>query len=128
MKVLGIRFCRVAKRENAEALAKMLGPEGLGLKEAELPPMPGLEGFAGAVFPVEKNADNSWIEVWPASEGMPEMVMLQIIVDDANAWAENARKNGVEPKGPDKAHGEIIYYLEGPSGLPIAFVSKDPDA
>ncbi|MEO0878987.1 MAG: hypothetical protein AAFY22_04665 [Pseudomonadota bacterium] len=124
MKFLGIRFCRVAKRENAIALAKMLGEEGLGLKPREMGEIPGLEGFQGAVFPVEENADNSWIEVWPASEEMPEMVMLQIIVDDADAWAENARSNGLDPKGPDDAHGERIYYLEGPSGLPIAFVSK----
>jgi len=124
MKVLGIRFCRVAKRENAIELAKMLGPEGLGITERQMEAMPGAEGFQGAVFPVEANADHSWIEVWPASDQMPEMVMLQIIVDDADKWAENARKNGLDPKGPDTAHGERIYYIEGPSGLPIAFASK----
>lgn len=127
MKVLGIRFCRVAKRENAIGLAKMLGPEGLGITERELGPLSSADDFQGAVFPVEENADHSWIEVWPASEQMPEMVMLQIIVDDADAWAENARKNGLDPKGPDNAHGERIYYLEGPSGLPIAFASKVAD-
>ncbi|MEL7488061.1 MAG: hypothetical protein AAGJ87_12690 [Pseudomonadota bacterium] len=124
MKFLGIRFCRVAKRENAEGLAKMLGETGLGLKAVDMPKIDGLDGFQGAVFPVEDNASNSWIEIWPASEQMPEMVMLQIIVDDADAWAENARANGLDPKGPDDAHGERIYYIEGPSGLPIAFVSK----
>ncbi|MEM9170290.1 MAG: hypothetical protein AAGC56_11625 [Pseudomonadota bacterium] len=122
MKVLGIRFCRVAKSENAQALAKMLGPEGLGIPERDLGEHG--DGFSGAVFPVEANADHSWIEVWPAGPNMPEMVMLQIIVDDADAWAENARKNGLDPKGPDQAHGETIYYMEGPSGLPIAFASK----
>ena len=124
MKVLGIRFCRVAKRENAEALSKMLGPEGLGIPKRLLSHDLPRDSFQGAVFPVEANADHSWIEVWPASAEMPEMVMLQIIVDDADAWAQQARDNGLDPKGPDIAHGERIYYLEGPSGLPIAFASK----
>lgn len=127
MKVLGIRFCRVAKRENAEALAKMLGPTGLGIKERDLGPLGDTNSFPGAVFPIEANEDHSWIEIWPAGPEMPEMVMLQIIVDDADAWAQNARKNGLDPKGPDDAHGERIYYLEGPGGLPIAFASKVAD-
>ncbi|MEL7489719.1 MAG: hypothetical protein AAGJ73_03290 [Pseudomonadota bacterium] len=127
MKVLGIRFCRVAKRENAEALAKMLGPAGLGIKERDLGALGDAGGFSGAVFPIEANEDNSWIEIWPAGPEMPEMVMLQIIVDDADAWAQNARNNGLDPKGPDDAHGERIYYLEGPGGLPIAFASKVAD-
>ena len=127
MKFLGIRFCRVAKRENAEELANMLGETGLGLKAIDMPAIDGLDGFQGAVFPVEANPGASWIEIWPANEDMPEMVMLQIIVDDADAWAANARANGLSPKGPDDAHGERIYYMEGPSGLPIAFVSKAPE-
>ncbi len=124
MEVLGIRFCRVAKRENAEQLAAMLGADGLGLPARALPESLDAPGFQGAVFPVEANGDNSWIEVWPAGEAMPEMVMLQIIVDDADAWAARGRDNGVDIKGPDNAHGERIYYIEGPSGLPIAIVSK----
>lgn len=120
MKILGMRFCRVAKTEDAAGLADMLGK--LGLKERDLG-LDGAGGFPGAVFPIEHNAENSWIEIWPASGAMPEMTMLQIIVDDANAFAEAARARGLDPKGPDDAHGERIYYLEAPGGFPISFQS-----
>ena len=124
MKILGMRFCRVAKAPEAAGLADML--RKLGAPERQLEGMPANEatGFSGAVFPVADNEENSWIEVWPTAEGMPEMVMLQIIVDDADACAENARKNGLDPKGPDDAHGERIYYIAGPGGLPISFQSR----
>lgn len=129
MKVLGIRFCKVAAKDDAEGLAALLGENGLGLHANDLGE---IEGFQGAVFPVDEKAatgEGSWIEVWPAGEGMPEMTMLQIVVDDADAFAAHARKNGVEVKGPDDAihgdgAGERIYYLEGPAGLPISFQSK----
>jgi hypothetical protein len=55
---------------------------------------------------------------------MPEMTMLQIVVDDADAWARRAKENGVDVKGPDDAHGERIYYIDGPGGLPLSFQSK----
>ena len=55
---------------------------------------------------------------------MPAGIMLQIVVDDADVWAGNARKNGLEPTGPIDSHGERIYYLTAPGGLPIAFQSK----
>ena len=124
MKVLGIRFCKVAHRNDAKGLADMLGENGLGLKSTD---MGGGDDFNGAVFPVDEQAANglgSWVEIWPAGEQMPEMVMLQIVVDDADAYAENARKNGLDVKGPDDAHGERIYYLEGPGGLTVSFQSK----
>ena len=124
MKVLGIRFCKVTSRENAEGLSKLLGEKGLGLKANDFGDS---DGFQGAVFPVDEagaKGDGSWIEIWPAGEQMPEMTMLQIVVDDADAWAERAKKNGLDVKGPDDAHGERIYYLEGAGGLPIAFLSK----
>lgn len=123
MKVLGIRFCKVAHADDARALADMLGENGLGLAPAD---MGETDGFQGAVFPVDGAAsgEGSWIEIWPAGETMPEMTMLQIVVDDADAWAERAKSNGLNVKGPDDAHGERIYYLEGPGGLPIAFQSK----
>ena len=124
MKVLGIRFCKVAKAEDAKALSALLGENGFGLTPLDL----GAEApFSGAVFPVDEDAKSglgSWIEFWPAGEHMPEMTMLQIVVDDADAWAARAKKNGIEVKGPDDAHGERIYYLEGIGGLPIAFLSK----
>ena len=124
MKVLGIRFCKVAKSDDAEKLADMLGEKGFGLKATD---MGQSEQFQGAVFPVGESdtpSQGSWIELWPAGEHMPEMTMLQIVVDDADQWAEQAKKNGVEVKGPDDAHGERIYYMDGPGGLPIAFQSK----
>lgn len=124
MKVLGIRFCKVAKKDDAERLSQLLGENGLGLRANDFGEM---DGFQGAVFPVDEAGAKglgSWIEIWPASEHMPEMTMLQIVVDDADAYAEQARKNGVNVKGPDDAHGERIYYIEGPSGLPISFQSK----
>lgn len=124
MKVLGIRFCKVSKAEDAEKLAAMLGENGLGLAPNDMGPG---EGFNGAVFPVDEGAKDgrgSWVELWPAGDNMPEMTMLQIVVDDADAWADRAKKNGVDIKGPDDAHGERIYYLDGPGGLPIALLSK----
>ena len=115
MQVLGIRFCSVS--DDAEDVAKFLGG-GLGLPERKFTK----DGapFSGAVFP----AGESWIEVWPEGPGMPAGVMLQIVVDDADAWAENARNNGLKPTGPTDAHGERIYYLTAPGGLAIAFQSK----
>ncbi|GJL90370.1 hypothetical protein [Hyphococcus sp.] len=124
MKVLGIRFCKVAKAEDVKAIAALLGENGLGLSLLDLGES---EGFSGAVFPVDEGAKSglgSWIEFWPAGEGMPEMTMLQIVVDDADAFAARAKKNGLDVKGPDDAYGERIYYLEGAGGLPIAFLSK----
>ncbi len=130
-KVLGIRFCKVSEAGNAQKLADLLGPNGLGLSPTDMQAPEGIDSFLGAVFPVgdgvgnkDKALQNSWVEVWPTGEGMPEMVMLQIVVDNADNFAEFARKNGLDPKGPDDAHDERIYYLEGPGGLPIAFLSK----
>lgn len=115
MEVLGIRFCSVS--DDAEDLAHFLGG-GLGLPERRV--TEDSAPFSGAVFP----AGESWVEVWPESPGMPAGIMLQIVVDDADAWAENARKNGLEPVGPTDAHGERIYYLNAPGGLPVSFQSR----
>ena len=81
MKVLGIRFCKVAHKDDAKALADTLGEKGLGLTPTD---MGESDGFNGAVFPVDDAAAKglgSWIEIWPAGEQMPEMTMLQIVVD-----------------------------------------------
>lgn len=120
MKFLGIRFCTVS--DKAEELAGFLGQGGLGLPERAL--APASESFQGAVFP----AGDSWIEVWQPGPGMPAGVMLQVVVDDADAWAEKARQNGLSPHGPMDAHGERIYFLEAPSGLKMSFQSQLPDA
>lgn len=124
MKVLGIRFCKVGNAEDVAAIADLLGEKGLGLSPVD---MGVSDEFTGAVFPVDEAAKEglgSWIEFWAAGENMPEMTMLQIVVDDSDAWAARAKERGVEVKGPDDAHGERIYYLEGAGGLPIAFLSK----
>jgi hypothetical protein len=76
--------------------------------------------FKGAVFP----AGNSWIELWPASDRTPAGTTLQIIVDDADAWAEQARTNGLDPQGPRDVDGERIYSMVAPGGLPVTFQSQ----
>ena len=116
MKLLGIRYCTVSKQ--AQAIADFLGPGGLGLSERD---MGTSDTFQGAVFPA---SDSSWVEIWPEMEGFSAMTMLQVVVDDADAFAEHARKNGLSPKGPMDAHGERIYMLELPDGQQISFQSK----
>lgn len=117
MKVLGIRFCTVS--DEAEQIAAFLG-NGLGLLKTPMPGADAIDGFPGAVFP----AGESWVEVWATGPEMPAGIMLQIVVDDADAWAENARQNGLTPQGPTDAHGERIYFLQAPGGLPVSFQSK----
>ncbi|MEM7283400.1 MAG: hypothetical protein AAF438_17425, partial [Pseudomonadota bacterium] len=118
MKVLGIRFCTV--NSAAEELAGFLGSEGLGLPRRDLGGGTGAD-FPGAVFPA---GEGSWIEMWREGPGMPAGVMLQIVVDDADAWANQARDNGLTPNGPMDAHGERIYFYEAPSGLAVSVQSK----
>ena len=55
---------------------------------------------------------------------MPACTMLQLVVDDADAWAARARENGLDPHGPMDAHGERIYFLQAPTGLPVTFQSR----
>lgn len=119
MKVLGIRYCTVSKQ--AEAIAEFLGEKGLGLPPRD---MGDSDTFQGAVFPA---GDTSWVEIWPEMEGFSAMTMLQVVVDDADAFAERARGNGLDPKGPMDAHGERIYMMEGPDGLQMSFQSKLPE-
>ncbi len=120
MKVLGIRFCAITPE--ADQLVEFLGL-GLGFPctaknlKADDPDSP-----AGGLFP----AGDSRIEVWPDGEGMPAGIMLQVVVDDADEYAEFARKNGLEPSGPMVAHGEKIYYLLAPGGLAMTFQSALP--
>jgi hypothetical protein len=115
MEVLGIRFCSVSN--DAEAVADFLD-KGLGLPRRPLGDA--ADPFCGAVFP----AGESWVEVWQQAEGMPAGIMLQIVVDDADAWAEQARANGLQPSGPMDEHGERIFFLTAPGGLAVSFQSK----
>ncbi len=118
MQVLGIRFCSVTPE--AEDLAAFLAKVGLPQRDMGVPED---AGFQGAVFPT----GNSWVEIWSAGPGMPEGIMLQVVVDDADAFAEYARSNGLEPQGPTDAHGERIYFLQAPSGLQMSFQSQLPE-
>ncbi len=119
MEVLGIRFCSVTPE--AENLAAVL--DSLGLSRQEMQTDEGSEagssGFSGAVFP----AGTGWIEVWSEGPELPAGILLQIVVDDAVAFAAHAKQNGLNPQGPVDAHGERIYFLQAPSGLPITFQS-----
>lgn len=116
MKPLGIRFCSVAPAPESAGLAEML--RRLGMEEND---MGGGDGFVGAVFETQ---ENSWVEMWPEAEGIPTGFMLQIVVEDADAVADVARANGLSPAGPVDAHGERIYYLTAPGGLPVSFQSR----
>lgn len=115
MKLLGIRYCDV--NESAQAFAGFL--DDLGLERTPFGDGGG-GGFQGAVYP----AGDSWIELWAASDGMPAGSMLQLVVDDADAFAAHARRNGLEIQGPTDAHGERIYFLKSPTGLNMSFQSK----
>jgi hypothetical protein len=123
MKVLGIRFCCVS--DEAEAIARTLDGLGLGRMEIEGAGEERFGGFPGAIFPA---ADGSWVEVWASGVGMPAGTMLQVVVDDADAFAEHARANGLDPQGPADAHGERIYFLPAPGGLQMTFQSRLPDS
>jgi len=122
MKVLGIRFCQVSSE--AQAMAGTL--EKLGLNQRDLG-VDASQGFQGAVFPVGEEATGTWVEFWPSGEGMPEGVMLQIVVDDADAFAEHAKSNDLDVQGPHDAHGERIYFFKAPGGLQVSFQSKLAD-
>lgn len=118
MKVLAIRFCTVSPE--AKALAGFFG--ALGVPQMDLTgilPSPEDGSFPGAIF----TANESWIEVWPEGPGMPAGTMLQIVVDDSDAFAAYAKANGLSPDGPMDAHGEHIYFLKAPGGLQVAFQS-----
>ncbi len=58
---------------------------------------------------------------------MPAGTMLQVVVDDADAFAENAKQNGLDSQGPMDAHGERIYFIGTPTGLQLSFQPKLSD-
>lgn len=123
MKVLAIRFCTVSPE--AKSLAGFFSSLGVPQMDLSgvLPPQEN-GGFAGAIF----TASESWIEVWPEGPGMTPGTMLQLVVDDSDAFAAYARGNGLSPEGPMDAHGEHIYFLKAPGGLQVAFQSALPSA
>ncbi|SLN38178.1 hypothetical protein PSA7680_01872 [Pseudoruegeria aquimaris] len=116
MALLGIRVCKVAEVSEAAAIAETFGKLGL---ENEMGAGEG--DFSGAIF---SGLDQSWVEVWASGPGMPEGIMLQLVVDDAEAMAKEARANGLSPEGPFRMHGETVYCLTLPGGLAMSFQSK----
>ena len=116
MALLGLRFCNVADEATARAQGKALADLGLTNSLEDGDPFP------GAVFPTSDGA--SWAEFWAQGAGMPPGVMLQLVVDDADAMAEKARAAGLDVMGPMDAHGERIYGATLPGGLGLAFLSK----
>ncbi|WP_444994702.1 VOC family protein [Aliikangiella sp. IMCC44359] len=115
MVLLGIRFCSVT--EQADEL-KDFFEKGLGLENR----FKNEEEFSGGVFGT--SSEHSWLEIWQQTDDMPAGIMLQLVVDDAEKMAEEAKNNGLQPYGPVEAHGEKIYYLQAPNGLNLSFQSK----
>jgi hypothetical protein len=113
MKVLGIRFCTCTP----EVQGVIATLRALGLPEMALPAE--AAAFEGAIFP----AGSSWVEVWKSGPEMPEGTMLQVVVDDAEAFAAHACANGLKPEGPMEAHGERIFFLKLPGGMQMSFQS-----
>ena len=117
MALLGLRLAHVAPKAEAEGIASTF--EALGLSQTNFPEAAGLPG---AIFTTDDQS--SWAEFWHEAEGMPAGTMLQLVVDDADAMAATARANGLDLQGPMEAHGEKIYFLTLPGGLPMSFQSK----
>lgn len=113
MRALALRFSNVV--EDSTEMSGFF--DSLGLSRMELPEE--AAGFEGSIH----LAGESWIETWQSGEQMPAGLMLQIVVDDAEKFAEHARSNGLDPQGPMDAHGERIYMLTAPGGLQISFQS-----
>lgn len=123
MNVLAIRHCLV--HPEAAAFAGFLDQLGLPRRRHHLPDCDDGQAdgaFSGAVFP----AGDSWIEAWPAGPEMPACTMLQVVVDDADAFAAHARKQGIDVAGPTDAHGERIYFVTAPGGVQLSFQSTLP--
>lgn len=76
--------------------------------------------YSGGVF----KSENSWLEFWGKSEDMPEMTMLQLIVDDADEFAACIKTSGVELNGPVEERGERIYSMTAPNRMPVTIQSS----
>ncbi len=121
MKPLSIRFCAVSSE--ADALVEFLGL-GLGFPCVAKSLTSDPDSPKGGIFETESGSS---IDVWKDGAEMPAGIMLQVVVEDADAVAEHARVNGLHPKGPMLTQGEKIYYLLAPGGLAMTFQSKLPD-
>jgi hypothetical protein len=118
MELKSIRFCAISPQ--ADELVEFLGL-GLGFPCVARPLKDGdPESPQGGIFHA---GDGSWIEVWPEGENMPQGVMLQVVVDEADDFAEHAKANGIRMRGPMEANGEKIYFALGPGGLALTIQS-----
>ncbi|WP_282033821.1 hypothetical protein [Metabacillus indicus] len=112
MNVLGYRYVTVSEHsmEMADFLEKKLGiPNGRNETDDN----------QGGIF----TAGDSQLEFWRKRECMTESVMLQLIVDDADVFAEFASARGVKLDGPMFEQGEKIYALTAPDGMPLTIHS-----
>ncbi len=117
MQVLSMRYCTVTSQ--SEEMKTFFDSLGISRLPSEVF-SEAAEGFSGAIF----HAGDSWLEIWQESADMPAGTMLQIVVDDADAFAEFAKSKGLEPQGPMDAHGEHIYFFQAPNGLQLSIQSK----
>lgn len=111
MKPTSIRLCQVS--------AEYPALKDFYVRQLGFDPAPSDHEEEGVLI----EAGGSRLELWPASDAMPAGTMLQITVDDADAWAEQARANGAELHGPFEAHGERMYALTSPDGRPVTVQS-----
>lgn len=118
VKVLGFRFCTVSPE--ASNLAAFFDAIGFERHPLEFGSDPEDDSFAGAVFA----AGDSWLAMWPPGADMPLGMMLQVVVDDADAFAARAREQGLNPAGPSDTQGKRIYFLQAPTGLQISIQSR----
>lgn len=122
MEVKSIRFCAITPE--ADQLVEFLGL-GFGFPCIAKPLRDGdPDSPQGGLFP----AGDSRVEVWPEGDGMPAGIMLQMVVDDADAYAEQAKSQGIQVQGPMEAHGERIYYVLAPGGLAMTVQSPLAEA
>ncbi|KHE68565.1 hypothetical protein [Halobacillus sp. BBL2006] len=77
------------------------------------------EKSPGTVF----KRENSWLELWTRTTHMPEKMMLQLIVDDADEFARYAKTNGVVLHGPMEEDGKRIYSIISPGRMPVTIQS-----
>ncbi|MEK3807107.1 hypothetical protein MHB63_11250 [Bacillus sp. FSL H8-0547] len=113
MNVLGYRYVTVSEHsmEMADFLENKLGIPNRR-KETD--------DHYGGVFA----AGASQLEFWKKSDCMLESVMLQLIVDDADEFAEFASARGVKLDGPMFEQGEKIYALTAPDGMQVTIHSE----
>ncbi|WP_226580928.1 hypothetical protein [Halobacillus litoralis] len=113
MKVLGYRYVDVSDKSDdmVDFFQNKLGIENAWTNTDE---------YRGGIF----KAGDSWLEFWHKSECMVGVTMLQIVVDDADAFADYAKKQGTDIHGPIEEHGEKMYSLTAPNGMPVTILSS----